>query len=360
MRILDRYIVKQFFQIFLFGILAFMGIFVILDLMENLDNFLDKNVPTDIILQYYIYFIPEIVRLIMPVAVLLGALFTVGRMSSQNELAAMKASGVSMYRYMMPFIFSAFLVSLFGIYFGGYIVPSANKAKTSIDREYLKRGIIHAGSNIYFQDSRNRIVTIGYYDVSRLTANRVSIQEFDPEDITRMLYRFDISQMVYDTTNSNWTLKKGIKREFNGNSERLVDIDTLTISYLNFTPDEVLKKQQIAEEMTLTELKDLADSQLRSGNDPRRALIDFHTRIAFPFSSFVVILFGIPLSANKRKGGLAIQFITNVLITFLYLVMMNIVNAAGKNGVLNPILTAWLVNIIFFILASVNILFARK
>ncbi|NCQ17748.1 MAG: LptF/LptG family permease, partial [Ignavibacteria bacterium] len=117
MKIIDRYVVKQFVQTIFFALLAFIAIFVIVDLMENLDDFLDQNVVSQIIFQYYIYFIPEIVKLITPVAVLFAGLFTVGKMSNTNELTAIKAGGVNLYRFMFPLIIVSFLVSMFSIYF---------------------------------------------------------------------------------------------------------------------------------------------------------------------------------------------------------------------------------------------------
>ncbi|GJQ62466.1 MAG: permease [Melioribacteraceae bacterium] len=360
MKLLDRYVVKQFVQIFFFGILAFILIFLIIDMMENLDDFIDKDVPAEIMAQYYLVFLPEMVRLITPVAVLLAALFTVGKMSGQNELAAIKAGGVSLYRFMVPFMVTALIISLGSVYFGGYVVPFANKEKVKIEQEYMNKSIVHAGSNIFFQDSKTRIVTIAYYDVNRYQANRVSIQEFADNDITQMLSRIDASRMVYDTTSGDWILKKATKREFGKQNESIFYYDSLALSHLNFTPEEVYKKQQKPEEMNITELKDLADSQLKSGNDPTRILIEYHTRLAYPFASFVIVLFGIPLSANKRRGGLAVQFIINVLITFIYLVLMNIAQAYGKNGVLDPVLTAWFNNIIFLVVAIGYIFTVRK
>ena len=108
-------------------------------MMENLDDFIDQNVRGPIILQYYLVFIPEIIRLMLPVAVLLAALFTVGKMSNLNELTAMKSSGMSIYRFILPFLFIGFMIALLSIYFGGYIVPYANKTKVYIEQNYMKK-----------------------------------------------------------------------------------------------------------------------------------------------------------------------------------------------------------------------------
>ena len=142
MKILDRYLIKQYLQTILFGLLAFTMIFVVIDMMENLDDFLDQNVPTSLILQYYLVFIPEMIRLMTPIAILLASLFTAGKMANQNELTAIKASGISLYRFMTPFIITRCFISIFSVYFGGYLVPMANKQKIFIEQNSMKKGIV--------------------------------------------------------------------------------------------------------------------------------------------------------------------------------------------------------------------------
>ncbi len=360
MKILDRYLLKQFLQTLLFGLLAFTLMFIVIDMMENLDDFIDQNVPNNLIVEYYFVFAPEIIRLMTPIAVLLSSLFTAGKMSNQNELTAIRSSGVSIYRFMLPFLAMALFISVFTIFFGGYVVPEANQQKVFIEQTYMKKGIEQTGNNIFFQDTRTRIVSISFYDALANQAHRISIQEFDPEDVTEMVSRIEAARMSFDTTSSSWILTKGIQRRFIGKGEIAERFDTLKIDYLNFEPEDVVKKQMKPEEMTLTELRHFANEQLEAGNDPTRILIEYHSRIAFAFASFVVVLFGLPLSANKRRGGLALQFGINILITFVYLVFMQISQAFGKNGVLNPILTAWLANIFFLIAAIVNLMRVEK
>ncbi len=357
---IDIYIVKQFVQTVLFGLLAFLIIFLIIDMMENLDDFIDQNVAGVLVVQYYIVFIPEILRLMLPIAVLLSALFTVGKMETANELTAIKAGGVSIYRFMIPFMVVAFLISLFSIYFGGYIVPMANKHKVFIEQKHMKKDLITVGNNIFFSDSEERIVTISFYDVTINEANRVSIQEFSDTNLTEMVERFDANKMRYDSTNSSWILMNGIHRQFRDSTERAEYFDTKPLNYLNFHPQDVIMKQRKAQEMTLDELDEFAQNLRRAGNDPTRTLIEYHSRIAFAFTSFVVVLFGLPFSVNKRRGGVAIQFGVSILITFVYLVFLKIVEAFGKNGVLDPVLTAWFANILFVVAAIYYILKANR
>ncbi|MCF8260878.1 MAG: LptF/LptG family permease [Melioribacteraceae bacterium] len=360
MKILDRYLIKQFLQTILFGLLAFLVIFVIIDLMENLDDFIDQNVPTYFILKYYVVFIPEIMRLMIPVAVFLACIFTVGRLSNQNELAAIKAGGISIYRFMMPFLITSVLVSIGAIYFGGYTVPEANKELVYIQRNYMKKDLAVSGSNILFQDSEFRIVSITSYNNRNQQAFNVSIQQFSEADKTVMIARKDALKMSYDSLSSAWILTKVIERKFNGIYETIVESQSDTLRDLNFLPDDILRKQSKPEEMSLTELMNYADDQLASGNDPTRILIAYHSRISFGFASLVVVLFGLPFSANKRKGGLALQFGISLLVTFVYLVFMKISQAFGKNGVLDPLLTAWFANIVFLFFGIINLLRVNK
>ncbi|MFA7228399.1 MAG: LptF/LptG family permease [Melioribacteraceae bacterium] len=360
MKILDRYLVKQFLQTILFGLLAFTLLFVVIDLMENLGNFIDQNVPAKQIILYYLVFIPEMIRLMTPVAVLLASLFTAGKMANLNELTAIKASGVSLYRFMTPFILTSVLISLFSVYFGGYIVPMANKQKVFIEQNSMKKGIVFFGNNIFFQDTKSRIVTISYYDVAQEQANQISIQEFNPDDRTKLISRTDSFRMKFDSTSNSWFVYEGVTRNFTDSTEAIEKFDMKEFKELNFKPEDVIQKQRKPEEMTLSDLKNFGTEQLRTGNDPTSTQIEYHSRIAFAFASMIVVLFGLPISANRRRGGLAIQFGINLLITFIYLVFMKVSQAFGKSGVMNPLATAWFANFIFLLAAIYNIKRAQK
>lgn len=360
MKILDRYLIKQFIQIFLFGLLAFTLLFVVIDMMENLDDFIDQEVNIKIVVHYYFVFIPEIIRLMMPVAVLLSSLFTIGRLSTQNELAAIKASGVSIYRLMIPFLGVALVISIFSVYFGGFVAPQANKQKVQFEKIYMKKGVVHGEGNVSFQDTKTRIVTMLYFNNFKREGVRISIQEFNPNNITDLIVRYDSQLIRYDSLTGNWFLIDGVKRTFNSDKETAEFFEKDTLTNLKFKPDDVIKKQAKLEELTLTELEDFADDQLKSGNDPTRVYIEYHSRFAFAFASLVVVLFGMPISANKRKGGMAVQVGKNLAITFIYLGFMKISQAFGKNGILDPLLTAWFANIIFLISAIIGIIRMQK
>ncbi|HUX60141.1 MAG TPA: LptF/LptG family permease, partial [Ignavibacteriaceae bacterium] len=297
MKILDKYLIKQFIQTIFFGIISFTLIFVVLNMLENLGGFLDQNVPWQFIAYYYIVFSPDIIKLMTPVAVLFSALFVVGKAANLSELTAIKSSGVSLYRFMVPFLIVTFFVSLFSIYFAGYVVPLANKTKRQIEMKYLNSGFADTGNNLFFQDSQTRIVTIVYFDNIRNQANRVSIEEFDKNNLTKMVSRIDAMNMNYDSTSRSWILHNIVQRTFNDTSQTARYISSMKISYLNFSPHDLMTKQQRPEDMNLEQLNDLIKSEKASGSDPTVTQIEYYSRFSFPLASLVVVLFGLPISA---------------------------------------------------------------
>ena len=346
---IDRYILRQFITTAFFSLIAFMVLFVVVDMMENLDDFLDKQATISIILTYYMYFLPEIVKLMIPVAMLLSALFTTGRLSTLNELGAMKLTGLSLYRLMGPLLIFALVVTGISIYFNGWIVPFANKKKFEIGRVYFQKNIEYVDkTNIFIQDSPTRILSMGYFDDNRNTAQQVSIQDFDPADFTKLRARYDASEMIWNPGRKSWTLVSGIYRRFLDSSENLERFASLEIGTLNFSPDDVRKKQLKPDEMDYGDLKQFIENQQRAGQDVARWLVDFYGKISFPFASVIVVLFGVPFSSVKRRGGLGVEFGIALAVCFIYMIFLKVSQAFGYNGDMSPLLTAWLANILFF------------
>ena len=149
-------------------------------------------------------------------------------------------------------------------------------------------------------------------------------------------------------------------REFEGEGQRLASFERLALGKLSVSPTDIEKKQRKPDEMDYPDLKEFIENQQRAGQDISRWLVDFHSKIAFPFASAIVVLFGVPFASIKRRGGLAIDFGVCVAVTFIYLAFMKTSQVFGYNGDINPLLTAWLANIVFFILAILNLLRVQK
>ncbi|MBP8975286.1 MAG: LptF/LptG family permease [Bacteroidetes bacterium] len=364
MKHIDRYISKQFITSFIFSLLAFIIIFILIDMMEKLDDFIDANAPTNVVVNYYLFFTPEIIKLMTPVAVLLGALFVTGRFSSQNELAAMKASGISLYRYMLPFFIITTVICLLSIYFNGWTVPYANQKRLYIERTHLHRGNkASLKFNLFFQVTPERIMSVNYYDSHTKTASRVSIIDLSKDDPTKIAQRFDAQNMSWkeDSLKSIWVLKNGKIQNFAADTSiRIMKFAELPLADLLLTPTDIEKKQLTPDEMNMYELKEFIANQKRVGQDVARWQVEYHFKIAFPFASIIMILFGIPFACNRPRTGAALGFGIAVAVTFLYLGFMKASQVFGYNGDLNPFVTAWLANFIFLGAGIFNLIRVQK
>jgi lipopolysaccharide export system permease protein len=367
MTILDRYVIRQFLVAFFFGLLAFTLIFLMIDMMEKLDDFIDSNASSRTIVEYYLHFAPEIIKLMTPVAMLLASLFVMGRLTNQNELAAMKSSGMSLYRLLIPFIVVSVIVSSVSVYFNGWIVPYANQKKFAIERQHLQRVDTQQRFNLFFQDGPTRIVSLGYYEPQSKSATRVSVQEFADTNLTVLTRRFDADMMQWSTTTDStgttsegWVLLRGTERELHGDQERIHFFPERAVGTLSITPEEMAKKQRKPEEMDYPELREFIENQRRAGQNIARWMVEYYAKIAFPFASVVVTLFGVTFGSIRRRSGVAVEFGICVAMTFLYMGFMKTSQVFGYNGDLNPLLTAWLANLIFLGMGIVNLVRVQK
>lgn len=358
---IDKYIIFQFVKNFLFALLCFILIFILVDLFETLDKFIDNKLSFDVILKYYLYFIPEIIKLITPVAVLLATLFTAGSMINFNETVAVKNAGISLIRFMLPFLAMGALITVFSLYFNNWIVPESNKIKLSIERNSLKKNLNLAGFNrLYFQDSRNQLVLIDNFNEVKNIAYRVSVLMYDLDTLTKLVKRVDAGQMMW--IDNKWIMLNAAKRIFNDSSETMIKYDSVYsgdipgFNKLNLVPSQITRKQLKPDEMNYGELSEFIESLKKGGQDTDRHLVDFYSKISFSFASMVVIIFGISITTGSRKRkGLALQFGISILVSFIYLGFVKISQSFGYNGDLDPFFTAWLANILFAGFGIVNL-----
>ncbi|RIK60026.1 hypothetical protein DCC62_28415, partial [candidate division KSB1 bacterium] len=191
MRLLDRYLIQKFLFILAFSLVAVISIFIIIDLVERLSDYIDRQVPAVVIVSYYFYFIPYIIVLMLPIAMLLASMFSIGQLGKYNELTAMKSSGISMYRILAPIFGLALFVSLLMLAFAEIVMPEANQRKAELKSQYidrLPRNLPTRLSNLYLQErlpeqqngapangGRSRRVFIGYYNAADSSANKISI-----------------------------------------------------------------------------------------------------------------------------------------------------------------------------------------
>ena len=316
MTILDRYLTRQFVTVLIFSLIAFISIFIIIDFVEKLDDYLNENVPKLIIFKYYIYQLPYIIVLTLPVAMLLSSLFSIGKMARQNEIVAMKAAGLSLYRLLLPIFILAFLVSCLAIFFGETVVPFASTKTTYITDEYLEKKRERWRkriTNIYVRDDQGRRISMRSFDAVKNIGTKVSVQRFEGQSLVQ---RLDAQRIVWE--DSVWVLYNGAEHRFVGGNTDFRKFDREILRDENLKPSDFSKVLKKTEEMSFEELKEFIAEVRRNGGSTHQWLVDLYLKIAIPFANFIIVLFGAPLSSPKRRGGAATGFGISLAICFVY------------------------------------------
>ena len=335
-----------------------------MDLFENLDKFIDNNLTAYSIFLYYINFIPEILKLITPVSMLMATLFTTSKFNTYSEMTAINSAGISLYRYSASILIFGILITFLSIYFNGWVVPRSNSKKLNFERTYMNKNKISGNiQNLHIQDTENHIISIGNYNESDKKSDNISVQIFDENNLNKLNYRFDIKTMLWDSLRNEWKFMNIAKRQFDSTvNEKFTHIDTAyaseipEIGKIYISPSQIIKKQLKPDELDITDLENFIGSMEESGQNVSKAKVDYYAKISFPFANIIVIIFGISLSSNRRKSGAAIQFGISILVTFIYLGFTKISQTFGYSGDINPLLTAWLANITFLLVAVINLL----
>jgi len=140
---LDIYLSKTFFSILALSILGFLSMFLVVDLIENLDRFIDNNVPSNIVFLYYLYTLPWFISIGLPMSMLIATVFCFGNLVKTNEWTALKASGISIYRASRPLLLIGLTISIFSFILDNKLVTHGNEKRFEIDRDYVKRKSRH-------------------------------------------------------------------------------------------------------------------------------------------------------------------------------------------------------------------------
>ncbi len=380
MQILDRYLIRQFGFALIFSLIAFWVIFLVVDLVEHLDKFIDKQAAFFVVVKYYFYYTPYILVLSLPVAMLLSSLFSLGQLAKHNELTAMKSAGISLYRILLPLFILAFVMSLFVMGFGEILVPITYQKMMEVKTVEIEKGKRETNiilNNVFVQEEDGRIFHLATYDTKEKIGAGALVQRFEENRLKE-----EIRAKKVRWENNGWLFEDGVERIFSdssvelGHSEDLgkAKLDTLPLNPteeyqafdklfrldLKIKPEALAKRQKKPDEMGYFELADYVKIKKRSGQVVAKETTDLHLKIAFPFVNFIIVLFGAPLAANPKRSGLAIGFAISLFISFVYYTLIRMGQSFGYSEKLPPLLAVWAANILFVILGTILLVKAKK
>jgi lipopolysaccharide export system permease protein len=347
---LDQYLIQQFWAILALSVLGFVSIFVIVDLIENLDRFVDNKVPAGIVFQYYIYTLPWFVSIGLPMSMLISTVFSLGSMVKRNEWTAMKASGISLYRVALPLILSGLFISGASFVLDNQLVAYGNEKRFEIDRDYVKRKSRHklrnTLKNIFLQKNTSTHISMGRYYIKKSVGHDLSVVELGESIIQN---RIDAKKIKWNPDSLKWNLTGYSIRNFDENGEvtHVAINESDTLLALGFMPEEIQQQARKPDELDYFKLTERIQKLKENGVDTLRWEVTRYLKISFAFTNLIVVLFGIPLVVLKEKNSLSFGAGASVFVIFGYYAFIKFGQSLGFNGIVDPLLSAWLGNILF-------------
>lgn len=356
---IDLYLLRYFFFYLAIVVTAFGLTFCIINLIEGLRDFIDHKVPLTTILQYYVYFFGWVIKSFLPMFILLAALFAISSLSRRNEILAMKASGLSLYRLTLPILITVMIISGGHFYYNEIIYPPWNKRRLEIKNFTIKqksKRTFTRQKDIYRQIEPGYFYTIGTFNVERQEGRNFRLYQSQNNRLSRI-----ITSEHIDYRDSHWFARKGVERIFTDRPGlTFLEFDSMMLPDIEEKPEDFAKRLGKPEDMGYRELQSYIDLMKRTGGPYLREKIDLQIKIAFPLASVIVVLICIPYAANPRRGGIAVSIAIGALISLIYFISFRILQSAGYSEKVSEPVAVWGINSLFFVVGIVSILKARK
>lgn len=346
MLIVTRYFIREFLKIFFLCIASFAVLYILVDLFERLDDMLRNNVPFTLIVQYYLCNLPMIFYQVCPFAMLLCTFITVGLFSRHNEIMALKAHGISLFRVLQVFIILAAAICFFSLWLQEYLLPYTNhqvKEIKNINIKGKKSSSLFKKYHFWYR-TQDTIYNIDFFDPEKNRLQKIAILYFDKN--FSLLKRLDAQSAVW--ANDLWLFQDVIERDFFPDGTTKAIHRKIKKVSINKTPDDFKTSRKEAEEMSFSEIRGFTKKMREEGYPTTSYEVDMHAKISYAFISIIMTLLGIPFALQiGRSGGMAPGIGISVAVGFVYWLFYAFCLSLGKSGALPPVLAAWTANIAF-------------
>jgi lipopolysaccharide export system permease protein len=348
LRPLDRYVFGEFWKIFLGTALGFPVLVVIIDLVDNLEKYLNRQIPRGDIALSYLYFLPESAFMVIPAAVLFATVFSVGSFTRHAEITAAKASGMSFYRMVVPIFIGAVFAFALDITLAE-LMPVTTRMRNELLRDTrVMDGQVR--NNFAFASERGRVYKVGQLvaNKGRMSTLQIERKGVGPEYPTYLVSAEDVD---YDSTAAagrQWKLGRG---------QMNVIGDTSTSFMLQFEsghdrsfterPQDMMRAPRSPQEMRYAELTRFIQAAERSGTDVNTLRVERMLKIAIPAACIIIALFGAPLATSNQRGGAAYGVAVSLGTTVVFLLSVQLTKGFGSKGIISPDVAAWIPGIAF-------------
>ncbi|MEE9567242.1 MAG: LPS export ABC transporter permease LptG [Desulfobacteria bacterium] len=350
MQIIQKYLVREVVMIFCMALAAVVSIYLVVDFFEKVDDFLEAGIPISRAFVFFGLRIFFVIAQVTPVAVLLAVLIVLGLMARNNELIALKSSGIGTRYLLTPLVFLGVGFSILLFFLAEIIVPiTVVKANHIWNVEVRKQIATFRQKNIWIKGHR-AIYHVAYFNPADETIAGVSFNFFD--DQFKIAKHIDADKGIYK--DGKWILTNCLEQVRLKDGTYKVTCPSQIALTIDLEPDSLKKVAKRSDEMTLTELSAYIQKVENEGYDATPYRVDWHAKLAFPAVCLIMIIVGTAIALRNKKGeGIAIGVTYGIGIAFCYWVINSLCLSLAYNGLLRPSLAPWLTNMIF---ASLGIL----
>lgn len=352
MRLLDKYILKEFLRFLVITLLSFIALFLIVDFLEKIRMFLSNNASVGQMASYFVYSIPMIVSYVFPPAVLLSTLMTFSSLSKFNEITAMKANGINIYRISLPIIIFAATAAIFLFYFSELITPaSIQKTEHIVKVEVQKQKTLgFFKQNEIWYHGENAVYNFKMFDVDKNIIRGVTINYLSP-DFTLMT-RIDAQRAEWKS--DKWFFYDLLTTRFDNNNNPVLEWSKEKVINIPENPNDFKVMQKDVEKMGYFELRKYVKKIRLEGYDVTKYLVELQGKIAFPMVILIMVFIAVPFSLRSERSGGVMQSIgLGIFIGFSYWIVHAFSMSLGKSEILPVFLAAWGANILFAAVAAV-------
>ena len=350
MKIWDKFLLWSYLRVFLFTSLCLIVIIVVIDFTEKNYRLSEKNVPSRLVILYYLNFIPYLFGLLTPINVFISTIYLNSSLAYHSEIIAIKVAGVRFWRWAFPYILGATLIGGFSFFLNNMVIPSANVFRMDFERTYLNRIKNYSENNIHMKIDHDTFLLIRSYSNETSTAYGVTIEKMSNGELVEKLTS---RRMVWDTLNNRWSLESWRKIGFRHRRNLLSQgarMDTTILLH----PSDFEEYTRQWESLTLKELNAKIDLlRLRGSVDVQQYLIERYIRIMRPAVLFILMFIGIVVSSTKSRDGVGYKVALGFLIAFSYIILFVLSRAIAEASSVDPLITIWFPSILFAILAVV-------
>lgn len=353
MKILDRYILKQYLVTFVFAIALLLAIVTVIDYTEKTDKYAQANLTATQVLGYYTDFIPWVAGLVTPLTAFIAVVFVTSRLAVRTEIIAALSSGVSFRRLLIPYFAGAFIIAAASFYLNGWVIPNSNKTRLAFEVQYLKKSAANNLRNIHLQLDRNIYFYMQSYNTLSKRGFQLVLERFDNN---RMVERLTANRIQWDTTKNTWVLQdwKRIRVDeiFTQTgqatdaqlSESGMSLDTA----LAIHPKEFENDYRKYDGLTINELNEYIKVLRSRGSAGIEVYeVEKYTRYASPFSIFVLTFLGVIVSAKKSRGGTGFQIALGFVLSFIFILFFILFRSFAEAGSLPPYISVWIPALVF-------------